>query len=297
MRQQLRVKQVMRLPLFKLIAALLPALLLVACSSNPNAGRYSMKHDAAPDAPVDVSHVPDAVPRVEPHSRGGNKSPYQVLGKKYWVMSSSLGYREEGVASWYGRKFHGHATSNGEVYDMYGMTAAHKNLPLPTFLRVTNLANNRQVIVRVNDRGPFHGNRLIDLSYAAAAKLDMLKTGTARVRIEAIDPAAWQKTGQLVQAPASQQHSVAVTHRTQDSGAGRYLQVAAYGQQSNAIRAETLLRSALSDLAVSTRPVARAEGTVYRVHVGPLRADTSLPDLKQRLAQLGFTRPLLVDFP
>ncbi|MDF2181718.1 septal ring lytic transglycosylase RlpA family protein [Neptuniibacter sp. CAU 1671] len=285
----------MRLSLFKLVLALLPSLLLVACSSNPNAGRYSMKHDAAPDAPVDVSHVQDAVPRVEPQSRGGNKSPYQVLGKKYWVMSSSLGYREEGVASWYGRKFHGHATSNGETYDMYGMSAAHKNLPLPTYLRVTNLANSRQVIVRVNDRGPFHGNRLIDLSYAAAAKLDMLKTGTARVRIEAIDPAAWQKTGQLIQTPVAQQQTVPAA--AENNGAGRYLQVASYGQESNAIRAETLLRSALSDLAVSTKPVPHEAGTLYRVHVGPLRADTSLAELKERLAQLGFTRPLLVDFP
>ncbi|MFW1676613.1 septal ring lytic transglycosylase RlpA family protein [Pontibacter sp. JAM-7] len=253
-----------------------------------------MKHDAAPSAPVDVSHIPDAVPRVEPKSRGGNKSPYEVFGKKYWVMSNALGYRAEGTASWYGRKFHGHATSNGEVYDMYGMTAAHKSLPLPTYLRVTNLANNRQVIVRVNDRGPFHDNRLIDLSYAAASKLDILRTGTGRVRVEAIDPAAWQKTGQITQSPMA---SAPVASRQPEGVVGRYLQVAAYGSQTNAIRAETLLRKELSELAVQTRSVLRGNQRLYRVHLGPLAAGTSLLELKERLLRLGFSSPLLVDFP
>ena len=163
--------------------------MLAGCSSTgSNSGRYSMKHDKAPERPVDVSHVKDAVPRVEPKSRGGNKSPYTVLGKQYYVMPNAQGYVATGTASWYGRKFHGHKTSNGEVYDMYKMSAAHKSLPLPTYLKVTNVDNNRQVVVRVNDRGPFHGDRMIDLSYAAASKLDMLSKGTANVRIEAIDP-------------------------------------------------------------------------------------------------------------
>ncbi len=136
--------------------------------------------------------VPDAVPRVEPLSRYGNPPFYDVFGKRYFVLSSSVGYVERGVASWYGPGFHKIRTSAGEPYDMYGMTAAHKTLPLPAYVRVTNLQNGRSVVVRVNDRGPFVGNRIIDLSYTAAAKLDMLRDGTAMVEVRSIDPAASQ---------------------------------------------------------------------------------------------------------
>ena len=150
--------------------------------------RYAIKEDYLHDSSRIENHqLKDAVPRKEPKSKGGNKSPYKVFGKRYYVMPSAKGYREQGLASWYGIKFHGHKTSNGETYDMYQMSAAHKSLPLPSYVRVTNLANNRSVIVRVNDRGPFHGDRLIDLSFAAATKLDFIDSGTARVNIEAID--------------------------------------------------------------------------------------------------------------
>ena len=132
--------------------------------------------------------VPDAVPRVEPRSRYGNPPFYEVFGKRYYVLSSSVGYWERGVASWYGPGFHKERTSTGEPYDMYGMTAAHKTLPLPAYVRVTNLQNGRSIVVRVNDRGPFVGNRIIDLSYTAAAKLDMLRNGTAMVEVRSIDP-------------------------------------------------------------------------------------------------------------
>jgi len=248
-----------------------------------------MRHDKAPDRPVDVSHVKDAVPRVEPKSRGGNKSPYTVLGKRYFVMSSALGYVDTGTASWYGKKFHGHKTSNGEIYDMYGMTAAHKSLPIPTYLRVTNLANNRQVIVRVNDRGPFHGNRLIDLSYAAASKLDMLRQGTARVRIEAIDPRAWQRTRNVV--------AVAELPPEQNV-AGRYLQVGAFSNRTSALQVESNLRNAFSQLAVITRNASLPDGkTIYRVQLGPLQNTSSLTDLKNRLERLGYSNPRLVDYP
>lgn len=155
-------------------------------------GRYAMSGDAYPETPPDVSQVPDAVPRDEPRSRAGNRSTYEVWGKTYRVLDDPSGYQREGTASWYGQKFHGYATSNGEIYDMYKMTAAHKSLPLPTFARVTNLDNGRSVIVRVNDRGPFHDDREIDLSYAAAARLDILDHGTGRVRVSVIDPDQWQ---------------------------------------------------------------------------------------------------------
>jgi rare lipoprotein A len=147
---------------------------------------------AAPAAvpPTDLGSVPDAVPRVEPRSRSGNPPFYDVFGKRYYVLSTNIGYVERGVASWYGPGFHKIRTSTGEPYDMYAMSAAHKTLPLPAYVRVTNLQNGRSVVVRVNDRGPFVGNRIIDLSYSAAVKLDMVRNGTAFVEVRSIDPTA-----------------------------------------------------------------------------------------------------------
>ena len=164
-----------------------------ACSSaspppakNPNAGRYSIMQDRAPEKSIDIINIPEVVPEPVVRTIAGNRSPYTVLGKSYFVLPSEEGYSERGIASWYGEKFHGHKTSNGEVFDMYQVSAAHKSLPIPSFLRVTNLDNNRSIIVRVNDRGPFHGNRIIDLSYAAALKLGYADIGTARVQLDAI---------------------------------------------------------------------------------------------------------------
>jgi len=145
-------------------------------------------NDVPPAPPVTVPAViPDAAPRAEPRSRHGNPPFYTVLGKRYYVLSSSAAYVERGVASWYGPGFHKVQTSTGEQYDMYGMTAAHKTLPLPAYVSVTNLQNGRSVVVRVNDRGPFVGNRIIDLSYTAASRLDMLRNGTAMVEVRALD--------------------------------------------------------------------------------------------------------------
>ncbi|OUR61253.1 hypothetical protein A9Q74_10075 [Colwellia sp. 39_35_sub15_T18] len=155
--------------------------LLTACSSS----RYQHANDSTPSRSPNQAELKDAIARAEAHSRGGNKN-YRVRGIDYKVLNSAENFEQTGIASWYGKKFHGHLTSNGEIYDMYSMSAAHKNLPLPTYLKVTNLANNKSVIVRANDRGPFHQSRIIDLSYSAAYKLDMLKTGTAKVKITAI---------------------------------------------------------------------------------------------------------------
>jgi len=156
----------------------------------PSTAKAPAAPAGVPPPPTDMLSTPDAVPKVEPRSRYGNPAFYDVFGKRYYVMASSLGYVERGVASWYGPGFHAVRTSIGEPYDMYGMTAAHKTLSLPTYVRVTNLENNRSIVVRVNDRGPFVGNRIIDLSYTAAAKLDMLRKGTAFVEVRAIDPLA-----------------------------------------------------------------------------------------------------------
>jgi rare lipoprotein A len=171
------------------LSASAAAVLLSGCFSQPVApvSTVPIPPAAAPAPPV-VKAVPDVVPHVEPRSRYGNPPFYDVFGHRYYVLSSSADYVERGVASWYGPGFHKIRTSTGELYDMYGMTAAHKTLPLPAYVRVTNLQNGLSIVVRVNDRGPFVGNRIIDLSYTAAAKLDMLRNGTAMVEVRSIDP-------------------------------------------------------------------------------------------------------------
>jgi rare lipoprotein A len=169
--------------------ALIVAAGLAACQSTPPTA--NPPYTAPPESvtpPAVSGAVPDAIPRPEPRARSGNPPFYSVFGKRYYVLSSSVGYWERGVASWYGPGFHKVRTSTGERYDMYAMTAAHKTLPLPAYVRVTNLQNGRSVVVRVNDRGPFVGNRIIDLSYSAAAKLGMLRNGTAMVDVRTIDP-------------------------------------------------------------------------------------------------------------
>lgn len=144
--------------------------------------------DTTPDYVPDVDCIPEPVVTAEPRSPVGNRSPYTVLGKRYHVLDRVEGYQEQGIASYYGAKFHGRRTSNQEVYDMYAFTAAHKSLPLPSFARVTNLDNGASVVVRVNDRGPFHEGRVIDLSYAAAVKLGITQRGTGRVEVRALTP-------------------------------------------------------------------------------------------------------------
>lgn len=244
-------------------------------------GRYKQKVDSLPAAPKDISRIPNAEPKPEPKSKQGNASSYVVFGETYRVLPNSRGFTQTGTASWYGNKFHGHLTSNGEIYDMYAMSAAHTSLPLPTYLRVTNLANNRQVIVRVNDRGPFIGNRILDLSYAAAAKLDMLKSGTARVKIQAIDPVAWQ-----AQQRAKQKRQLA-------SAGPAYLQVAALGSQEAAQKLQVRLQQLTRH---PTRIVTDSTGkNLFRVQLGPLAEEAIQPTLEQLEAtELG--RPLVMRY-
>lgn len=191
--------------------AVVLAVLVAACTSNkpvgdpgkpagnspakPVAGRYSMQHDQGPDTDIDVNVIPDAVPKIEPRTIAGNMSPYSVLGKTYSVQFNTRGFSQTGYASWYGKKFHGERTSNGEIYNMFAMTAAHKTLPIPCYVRVTNLDNNKAVILRVNDRGPFHDDRIVDLTYTAAKKLGFHHMGTARVRLDVVN------TGEIQTAP------------------------------------------------------------------------------------------------
>lgn len=281
---------------------------LAGCSSSgskSSGSRYSIKQDHGPSSAVNLDHVKDAVPRAEPKSRGGNKSPYRVLGKTYHVMPSAVGYNAEGTASWYGKKFHGHLTSNGEVYDMYEMSAAHKSLPLPTYLRVTNLANGRQVVVRVNDRGPFHGKRLIDLSYAAAYKLDMLKAGTARVRLEAISP-GYQRVENTAPVAASVVPVAAVASAASTAPANvvssntpaapRVIQVGSYSSDVAAQRVKQHVGEVLGmDVNVVTADV---NGRVYyRVHAGPLADSADIQSLNHLLERAGYSGSRVVDLP
>ena len=164
--------------------ALLAALLGACSGSEP---RVAWENDGMPAVRLDPSQVRDAEPRPDPILDAGNTSPYTVNGVEYRVLTTGAGYREEGTASWYGTKFHGNKTANGEIYDVYLPSAAHRSLPIPSYVRVTNLENARSIVVRVNDRGPFHAERVIDLSYAAAVKLGVIQHGTAPVRVEALD--------------------------------------------------------------------------------------------------------------
>ena len=150
-------------------------------------GAYYKDDGPGANPPPDLAAIPDALPRAEPLHRFANR-PYQVFGKDYVPLTRVAPFRETGTASWYGRRYHGSATSSGEKYDMYAMTAAHPTLPIPSYARITSLANGRSVVVRVNDRGPFHTDRIIDLSYTAAWKLGYVGAGSARVEVEAILP-------------------------------------------------------------------------------------------------------------
>ncbi|MBF23255.1 MAG: septal ring lytic transglycosylase RlpA family lipoprotein [Pusillimonas sp.] len=169
-----------------LLFAFLLCLIIAGCSSSGSKrGGYYKDDGPGSDPPANIQAIPDAAPRIEPHHRA-TKRPYVVFGKRYIPMSSDQPFRQEGIASWYGRKFHGNKTANGETYDMYAMTAAHPTLPIPSYARVTRVANGRSVIVRINDRGPFHSGRIIDLSYVAASKLGLIGPGSGRVIVEAI---------------------------------------------------------------------------------------------------------------
>lgn len=254
-------------------AALL-ALALAACSVSP---RRAAPPAPLPPPPANPEAVPDAVPRVEPRSAHGNPPFYDVDGRRYFVLSSAEGYDERGVASWYGPTFHGGNTSSGEPYNMYAMTAAHKTLPLPTYARVTNLANGRSVVVRINDRGPFVGNRIIDLSYTAAAKLDMLRDGTAMVEVHALTPGAPDVLTRGSQAPPP----------------ALYVQTGAFADPRNAERELARLHAAGLERAFVLSPL-EGESRLFRVRLGPVSSVAEFDRLAARLAALGIPDARLV---
>lgn len=248
-------------------------LLVAGCAApkkdSSNNGRYTEANDGLPlERPATAASEP--VPQAEPLSRYGNHSPYTVNGQSYRVLESNQGYRARGEASWYGRKFHGHTTSSGEVYDMFQFSAAHRELPLPSFVEVTNLDNGRSVVVRVNDRGPFHGNRLIDLSFAAAEKLDMISSGTAPVEVRVI--------GQLA--------------ATQTAGKV-WLQVGAYSDRKTADNIQQRLRANNLGPVTITR-VNRNNRLLWRVRVGPYVQESAIRQANNRIRQLGLGQSVRV---
>ncbi len=245
-------------------------------------------------APSGSAPRPEAsIPRPEPLSRYGNGPVYEVLGKTYKVMESSSGYRQRGVASWYGTKFHGRLTSSREVYDMYAMTAAHKTLPLPTWVEVRNLRNNRSIVVRVNDRGPFVHNRIIDLSYAAALELDMVNDGTSLVEVRAIDfqPSGDQPVRSV--SPPEPARAAAPAGKSIPGGNTIYVQVGAFGSLDNAERRLALLRQ--HDVGgVRIIPDNGRTPALYRVQIGPVADVFEYDRIVDELATLGIDDPWLV---
>jgi rare lipoprotein A len=248
------------------------ALLISGCSSKfvgqeqlPASGaksRYSIAQDKAPAVALADHQIAETPARPEVRSLYGNKSPYTVNNKSYNILASADGYGKEGLASWYGVKFHGHATSNGETFDMYKISAAHKTLPLPSWVRVTNLDNGKSIEVRINDRGPFHGGRIIDLSYAGAVKLGYQDKGTARVRVEAISGSALDS-------------------------ASYYVQIGAFSKKTGA----NTLKSKLADEVAD--PVDVYQDTYYRVRIGPVKYDRAQA-LQLQFSEGDLGRPLIV---
>lgn len=284
----------MRPVVLRVLALAILASLLAACGSQPArrpppdpdytpGGLYKPGvPDGGPAIPPDITAIPEPVPRDEPLSRYGNRSPYTVLGRSYRVLASAEGYVERGTASWYGEKFHGRATSSLEPYDMYRFSAAHRSLPLPSYVRVTNLENGRSVVVRVNDRGPFHGDRLIDLSYVAAAKLDILTQGVAEVEVRALTPGEGPI---LADAPTPVAPTPRPGHPMPDFGR-TWLQVGAFRDRRNADDVQRRLLDAGVDRIELSRNQAERE-PLWRVRVGPLAPDAVQREL-ERLLRLGF---------
>lgn len=235
----------------------------------------------------------DPVPRQESKSRYGNGPYYEALGKRYEVMGSSYGYQERGVASWYGNKFHGRQTSSHERYDMYAMTAAHKSLPLPTYVRVRNLRNHKSVIVRVNDRGPFVANRIIDLSYSAALRLDMIRQGTSLVEVTAISFDKPPNPPPVAPAPAEVKPEKAKAIAPEKTEADVYVQVGAFGDAENARRRFALLRTGGVGNAFVLEDYSQSPA-LYRVRIGPIADVVQYDSLVVRLQNLGISETHLV---
>ncbi len=264
-------------------------------------GGYYQDDGPGDNAPEELDAIPDAVPRAEPLHRFAN-NPYSVFGRDYVPLKSAGGYRVRGVASWYGRKFHGQKTSSGEIYDMYGMTAAHPTLPIPSYARVTNPANGKSVVVRVNDRGPFHAGRVIDLSYTAAWKLGYIGNGSTLVEVESLAsgqeaPAALARAeddpiARFAEAPVpaeKPQPDVAEAR-------GHYLQLGAFGNRDNAEALRARLAGELDATLgrVADKLVVQPSGKLYRLQLGPWADAAEARRMAERIREALDYKPVIV---
>lgn len=247
---------------------LLIIILNILLLSNCSLFRTS-KPDSAPKVKLNPHKIKDAEPKHEPKSKYGNPSSYKVFGQNYYPINSSKNFTQTGMASWYGTKFHGRKTSSGEIYDMYAMTAAHKTLPLPTYAKVTNLENNKTIIVKINDRGPFHDNRIVDLSYAAATKLGILGKGTAKVKLSAINPGDHELSDELIT-----------------------MQIGAF---SNRAYAEDLTEAASNIFKhpIKMSSIVNKNTNIYKVHIGPFPSN-DYDAIKSKLNDLNINNPIII---
>jgi len=288
------------------IPVVIAALVLAGCASSPageSSSRYRISQDRAPAGNFDASSLPDAKPVYEPPSNAGNKSPYSVWGERYHVLDSNDGYVARGIASWYGEKFHGHKTSNGEIFNMYAMSAAHRSLRIPGYARVTNLDNGRSVIVRVNDRGPFHSERLMDLSYAAAKKLGFQARGTARVEVAAItvrpDGSMWLagqpfRPGTEDSRPAGNSIATDIaSEQTLGENRALYVQLGSFSTRGPAEKLLSRARAVLEN-PMRVRAVDTESGRFHRVQVGPFDTEEGARRTQDLLENRGFPQSILL---
>ena len=264
--------------------------------STPRRGGGYYKDDGPGDNPPgNLDAIPDAVPKAEPLHRFAN-NPYSVLGQDYTPLHETGHYKARGLASWYGKKFHGQKTSTGDIYDMYAMTAAHPTLPIPSYARVTNLANGKSVVVRVNDRGPFHADRIIDLSYTAAWKLGLVGGGSGKVEVESLMPSSplappallAMKSEDAVPAKAAADRPLPEI----DDARGAWLQLGAFGNRDNAEALKSRLARELGDM--GDKLVVRNAGNLFRVQLGPWADAQEARDIAAKLAELLEMKPVLV---
>lgn len=251
-------------------------------------GGYYQDDGPGENPPDNLDDIPDAVPKWEPLHKFAN-NPYTVLGQNYVPETSLQPYKEEGIASWYGKKFHGQKTSSGEPYNMYAMTAAHPTLPIPSYAQVTNLSNHKSVVVRINDRGPFLSDRLIDLSYTAAHKLGIVGHGSARVEVDSIDPAA--PPAQAVKTPAINP-PVSPPLAVNGSSENFYLQLGAFGSEQNAEGLLSRVRQQIGALADNLKILSR-DG-LFRVHLGPYRSASEAQSVAAQLWRRLAIKPVMV---
>lgn len=280
-----------------IVLLMLLVLSMSGCSifkSSSSGGGYYQNDGPGDPSQLDPDKLQDAVPRVEPLMSGPNK-PYTVLGQRYVPDTREIPFTQRGMASWYGKQFHGRPTSSGEKYNMYEMTAAHTTLPIPCYVRVTNVANGRSVIVRVNDRGPFHQSRIIDLSYAAAYKLGYVNKGTAEVIVERIMPSDIA-AGRVSSSGSSTSGSTVSSGASSDVLAGGYfVQIGAYGSQTSAQSLVSRLGS--QDRSIGSNLRVTHDGRYYRVYAGPYRTSTEAQVAARAVETLVGVQPLVLNRP